>query len=65
MGTWKEFIERMRSKWIGKEVSYKGETFTVVDVDYNGSLMINLPSQFNQTTAIDETMLDKPTERRS
>ena len=33
MGTWKEHIDKLKSQWIGKH--------RVVDVDYNGLLLID------------------------
>lgn len=61
---WKDYIERMKEKWIGKEVSFEGKKYTVVDVDYNGSLMIDKETYYcesytGKTTAVDEFQLDK------
>ena len=58
MNTWKEYIENMKKQWIGKKVFFKGNYHTVVDVDYNGGLLIDLPTQFNETNAIDPAMVD-------
>ena len=33
---YKDFIESMKAEWIGKTVRYEGESYKVVDVDYNG-----------------------------
>lgn len=41
MGTWKEYIDKLKSQWIGKEVVYENEKHRVVDVDYNGLLLID------------------------
>ena len=57
--TYREGIEKMKKEWVGKKVRFRGEMYTVVDVDYNGSLMIDLPNQFNSTTAISVGMVDK------
>lgn len=56
---YKDYIESKKQKWIGKQVSYKGTIYTVVDVDYNGALLINKPAQFTDTTAISEFMIDR------
>ena len=62
--TYKEFIENKKATLIGKKVSYHGNEYTVVDVDYNGMLLINRPHKYCDsytagTTAIDICMLDK------
>ena len=44
MSTWKEHIERMKRDWIGKKVMYRDKVHTIVDVDCNGILHIDLPS---------------------
>ena len=59
MVTYKEYIENLKREWIGKTVKYKGQSYNVVDVDYNGALHIDLPAQFTSTTAISQFMLDK------
>ena len=51
MSTWKEHIERMKRDWIGKKVMYRDKVHTIVDVDYNGILHIDLSSEHNMTTA--------------
>ena len=58
MGKWKEYIENMKKQWVGKKVFFKGNYYNVVDVDYNGGLLIDLPAQFTDTTAIDPLMVD-------
>ena len=45
-------IEQDKNEWIGKNVIFEGKTYTVVDVDYNGALMINKPARFTETTAV-------------
>ena len=54
-GTWKEFIDNMKEKWVGKKVIYDKKISHVVDVDYNGFLLIDRKTQFNDTTAVSET----------
>lgn len=51
-GTWKEYINRLKSEWIGKSVVYENETYNVVDVDYNGLLLIDKKAKHTDTTAI-------------
>ena len=58
MGRWSEYIARKKEKWVGRVVSYKGNPYTVVDVDYNGALMINKKAAFTGTTAVSEFDLD-------
>ena len=58
MGTYKDYIESLKAKWIGKTVRFQGEQHKVVDVDYNGALLIDKPAKFTDTTAIDITMID-------
>ena len=49
---YKDWIAEKRNEWIGKKVIYEGNEYTVVDVDYNGALLINKPAQFTDTTAV-------------
>lgn len=53
--TYKTYINMKRSEWIGKKVIYAGDNnvYTVVDVDYNGALLIDKPARFTDTTAVD------------
>lgn len=53
-----EAIMRMKKEWIGKQVRYEGEVFTVVDVDTNYSLMIDKSSRFAETTAVGANMVE-------
>lgn len=52
MGTWKEHIDKLKSHWIGKEVVYENEKHRVVDVDYNGLLLIDKKARMTDTTAV-------------
>lgn len=52
MATWKNHIEGLKKKYIGKKVYYKGTIYNIVDVDYNGVIHIDLKSRYNNTTAI-------------
>lgn len=53
-----EYIKMMKNKWIGKEVFFEGQKYAVVDVDYNGGLLINKKAEYTDTTAVDETMVE-------
>lgn len=55
--TYREYIEGKRKEWIGKKVMYEGEVYTVADVDYNGSPMIDKKARFTETTAVSESMV--------
>lgn len=54
MATYKQYIGLKKAEWIGKKVIYSGdnEVYTVVDVDYNGALLIDKPARFTDTTAV-------------
>lgn len=49
---WKEFIEKERKTYIGRKVKYEDKIYTVVDVDYNGVILIDKQAKFTPTTAI-------------
>lgn len=51
-GTWKEYINNLKAEWIGKSVRYEKETYNVVDVDYNGMLLIDKKALHTDTTAV-------------
>lgn len=48
----------MKKEWVGKKVSFEGKQYEVVDVDYNGALMINKKARFTDTTAVSQFQLD-------
>ncbi len=52
MGTYKEYIEGKKKQWNGKTVMYEGEKFKVMDVDYNGLLLIDKKARMTDTTAV-------------
>ena len=54
-GTYKEWINELKTRWIGKRVTYEGQPYTVVDVDYNGMLLIDKVAAHTKTTAVDRT----------
>lgn len=55
---YRERIEQDKKEWIGKTVRFDGNTYTVVDVDYNGALMIDKPARFTETTAVGSWMVE-------
>ena len=55
--TYREGIEAMRRQWRDREVIFEGTVYTVLDVDYNGSLLINKPDEFKATTAVSTSMV--------
>lgn len=52
MGTWKNYINKLESEFVGKKVTYNDNIYTIVKVDYNGIIHINKPTQHNTTTAV-------------
>lgn len=52
MGTYKEWIEKLKKEWIGKSVLYENRKYGVVDVDYNGMLLIDKNALHTYTTAV-------------
>ena len=55
---WKDYINRLKAEWIGQEVVFQGSNYQVVDIDYNGSLLINRPQYYvdsytAKTTAVE------------
>lgn len=52
-----EWITEQKEKWIGKKVIYEDTEYTVVDVDYNGALLIDKPAQFTETTSVAQWMV--------
>ena len=51
-----KWIEDLRKEWIGKSVFFEDRQYKVVDVDYNGALLIDKKAQFTETTAISAWM---------
>ena len=52
MGTYRERIEKLKDRWIGKKVIFENKQYTVIDVDYNGALLINKKARMTDTTAV-------------
>ena len=53
MGTYREWIEKLKSEWIEKEVIYENNKYKVVDIDYNGLILINKKAKHTETTAVE------------
>ena len=52
MGTWKEYISKLKKEYVGKIVEYENSKYNVVDVDYNGVLLIDKKATYTDTTAV-------------
>lgn len=55
---YKEYIKERKKEYVGKTVLFEGKEYKVIDVDYNGMLLINKPrvyceSYTSPTTAIE------------
>ena len=46
---YRDYIEALRSEFVGKRVMYEGKVYTIAIVDYNGIIHIDKPSQYNET----------------
>lgn len=57
--TYREVIETMRREWTGARVLFEGTEYSVVDVDYNGALLIDKPARFTDTTAVGTWMVTR------
>ena len=55
--TYSEGIEAMRRQWRDRKVEYDGKIYSVLDVDYNGALLIDRPDEFKATTAVSVGMV--------
>lgn len=53
--TYREWIDSLKAQYIGKRVLFNDHVYNVVDVDYNGCLLIDCPARFTETTAISIT----------
>jgi len=45
-------VAKDRARFIGKRLKFEGQIYDIVDVDYNGALMINKEGRFTDTTAV-------------
>ena len=50
--TYSEQIAKRKAEYVGKKVIFEGQEYTVVDVDYNGGLLISKKAEFTDTTAV-------------
>lgn len=55
--SYREFIDSLKKEYIGKEVIYENKRYHIVDVDYNGMLLIDKKTQFTDTTAVERHMV--------
>ncbi len=53
MGAYREWIESLKREWIGKHVKFEGGIYNIVDVDYNGFLLIGEKARYTETTAVE------------
>ena len=49
---YKDYIANMKKEWIGQKVLFDNKEYTVVDVDYNGGLLIDKKAEYRETTAV-------------
>lgn len=56
--SYKEYIQCMKKEWVGETVKFHGGKYKVIDVDYNGALLIDKKAEFTDTTAVDPAQLD-------
>lgn len=56
---YRDYIEGLKREWCGEHVWFEGVVYTVMDVDYNGALLIDKPARFTETTAVSTTMVEK------
>ena len=52
MTGYQEYLRSQYAKYIGAQVRYNGLLYKVIDVDYNGFLLIDIPSDHAETTAV-------------
>ena len=55
--TYSKYIENLKAKWIGKNVKYEGKMYKVVDVDYNGGLLIDRQQYYCETYTASTTAI--------
>ena len=52
MGTYREWIEKLKEQWIWKKVIFENDHVLLIDVDYNGALLIDKKARMTDTTAV-------------
>ena len=60
---YRDYIKILREEWIGKKVLFLGKEYEVLDVDYNGNLLINKEAEYTMTTAVSINMVEKKGEK--
>ena len=50
--TWKQRILTLKAEFTGRKIEYLGCVYTVIDVDYNGAILIDLKANHTMTTAV-------------
>lgn len=50
--SYNDYILDLKMEWIGQKVEYEGKKYNVVDIDYNGMLLIDKKARFTDTTAV-------------
>lgn len=58
MGTYREYIENMKREWVGKCIKFDDSLYNVVDIDYNGFLLIDKKAQHTDTTAVEKHLVE-------
>ena len=51
--SYRNYIAALKKRWVGRTIVYGGEIHKVIDVDYNGCLLIDKKAEFTDATAID------------
>ena len=54
-GLYKDWVLKIKEQYVGKEVIYENNKYKVVDVDYNGMLLIDKKAIFTDLTAVEPT----------
>ena len=54
---YRNYITSIRKEWIGRTVEYDGKNYKVLDVDYNGALLIDKKARFTDDTAVSMTQV--------
>ena len=52
MGTWAQHIKDLKDEFLYKNIMYNGTVYTVEDIDSNGAILIDMPNEHNDTTAV-------------
>ena len=52
MSKYKDYIQSLKEKYIGKKLRYKGGIYNIVNIDYNGLILIDLPNRKHKNTPV-------------